>query len=51
MTPEIISLILRIIATIYFMYFVQDIAVSLRIIAKKKERANQPEQDNPITRP
>jgi hypothetical protein len=34
---ESINLILRIIVTIYFMYFVRDIAVSLGTIAKRKK--------------
>jgi len=37
MTPEFIGLIVRLVVTIYFMYFVADIAKSLRTIAKKKE--------------
>ncbi len=37
MSPEFIGLILRVVVTIYFMYFVADIAKSLRAIAKKKE--------------
>lgn len=36
-TSELVGSVFRIIVTIYFMYFVRDIAVSLQAIAKRRK--------------